>query len=299
MVEDKAYQVQEDKVRRAFDKAAHGYERVALLQQTVAERLLETFDLLQTNKDNILDLGAGTGNGSRMLKNRFRKASIYQLDLSPLMLQQSRKRAPRFFSRERFVCGNANRLPFKEKQFDIVFSNLMLQWCANLESVFAEVCRVLKPGGVFVFSTFGPDSLIELRDSWRQVDDEVHVNTFIDMHDVGDALMRHGMHSPVLSVEHLRLLYNDVKTLMHELKAIGAQNINSGRRKTLTGKTRLEKMMTHYEAYRADSKLPATYEVIYGHAWRNDHDNKQKAPGVEQTISIESLKKTLASNRNK
>lgn len=299
MVEDKAFQVQENRVRRAFDKAAPSYESVALLQQTVVERLLESFDFLQTNTGSILDLGSGTGTGSRLLKNRFAKANIVQLDLSPIMLQQSRKHAPRFFSRERFICGDANQLPFKDGQFDIVFSNLMLQWCVDLETVFTEVQRVLRPGGVYVFSTFGPDSLKELRESWRQVDDGVHVNTFIDMHDVGDALMRNGLHSPVLSVEHLRLLYDDVTMLMRELKSIGAQNINVGRRKTLTGKGRLQKMIMHYEVHRAENKLPATYEVIYGHAWRGERNPKATSAGVEQTISVESLKDSLVDSRSR
>ena len=143
-----------------------------------------------------------------------------------------------------------------------------MQWCNNLDAVFREVKYLLKTNGVFLFTSFGPDTLKELRDCWSRIDDYIHVNTFVDMHDIGDALMRNGLTSPILNAEEIVLTYQECKQLMRELKYIGARNINSGRRKTLTGKKRIEKVFEYYETYRVNNKLPVTYEVIYGHAWQ-------------------------------
>ena len=144
----------------------------------------------------------------------------------------------------------------------------MMQWCTDLKALFDECHRVLKPQGLILFTTFGPETLKELKRSWSVVDNEAHVNEFVDMHDIGDALMRNGLTSPILNAEEIVLTYQECKQLMRELKYIGARNINSGRRKTLTGKKRIEKVFEYYETYRVNNKLPVTYEVIYGHAWQ-------------------------------
>jgi malonyl-CoA O-methyltransferase len=143
----------------------------------------------------------------------------------------------------------------------------MLQWCDPPDAVFAEVRRVLKPRGLFTFTSFGPDTLKELRSAWATVDRHVHVNRFIDMHDIGDAMMRAGLSDPVLDVEHLTLTYPEVITLMRELKALGAHNVTHGRRVGLTGRQALTQMQGAYERYRRDDVLPATYEVLYAQAW--------------------------------
>jgi len=128
--------------------------------------------------------------------------------------------------------------------------------------------RVLAPGGLLMFSTFGPDTLKELRDAFRSVDRYTHVHRFIDMHDVGDALIACGFADPVMDMEILTLTYADVRELMRDLKAIGAHNVTRGRPATLTGKSQLAKVAQNYEAARRDGRLPATFEVIYGHAWK-------------------------------
>ena len=133
--------------------------------------------------------------------------------------------------------------------------------------------------------------MIELRDCWSQVDDFVHVNAFVDMHDIGDALVRNRLTSPVLNTEKIILTYDDCRQLMYELKYIGANNVNSGRRKTLTGKNRLKKVFEHYETYRENKKLPATYEVIYGHAWKSQ--DKTNIQSVSLELVKEQLKKTV------
>ncbi len=121
---------------------------------------------------------------------------------------------------------------------------------------------------MFIFATLGPDTLKELRESWAAADSGVHVNTFFDMHDIGDALVRAGLEGVVMDVEYIKMTYKDCMSLMRELKAIGAHNVNNDRHKGLTGKKHLEKMMNHYETFRENEKLPATFEIVYGHAWK-------------------------------
>jgi len=290
---DQNYSINASRVKSAFNAAAEDYDAYSSLQQTVTERLIEAFETIKIEPEKILDLGTGTGRGSKLLKKQFKKAKVYQADLSLEMLKESRKQSSRFFSKNYFLCANASSVPLSDNSLDLVFSSLMLQWCNDLESVFAEVMRILKPGGLFIFTSFGPDTLSELRESWRKVDGDVHVNAFVDMHDIGDSLIRNGMDAPVLSVEHMIVSYDECKQLMKELKKIGAQNINSGRRKTLTGKQRLERAVKNYETYRRDNKLPATYEVIYGHAWKPKVSNDRFNDPNIQTVSLESLKQDL------
>lgn len=292
---DTDYQVDTKQVQHAFNDAAKDYDAHALLQRTVVDRVLEGFDQIKIEPGVILDLGSGSGYGAKQLKRQFRKAHIYQADLSIEMLKGARKKSSRFFSKDHFLCVDANKIPLSDQSVDLVFSSLMLQWSNNPDAVFAEVKRVLRPGGVFVFTTFGPDTLKELRESWRQADGNIHINAFTDMHDIGDALMRAGLDAPVLSIENIVLTYDECLQLMRDLKSIGAHNVNLGRRKTLTGKQRLKKAIQHYESYRANNKLPATYEVIYGHAWKSAIETvntKNNDTGI-QHISIEKLKQDL------
>ena len=175
-------------------------------------------------------------------------------------------------------------LPVAGSAVDLVFSSLMLQWCNDLDAAFAEAARVLRPGGLFIFATLGPDTLRELRASWAGADNKVHVNAFMDMHDVGDSLIRAGLADPVLDVERLTLTYDDGYRLMRELKYLGAHNVNVGRRKTLTGKRRMLDMLAAYEQFRQEGRLPATYEVVYGHAWMLDRTPVRA--GVNRPVSI-------------
>jgi malonyl-CoA O-methyltransferase len=292
------YDIDQRNVSLAFNAAANNYDAASLLQQTVADRLIESIEMIKINPGSILDLGSGTGYGSRILKQRFKKARYYQNDISVDMLKTARKHSPKFFSKNHFLCADAARMPVKDNQFDLVFSSLMLQWCNDLDLVFSEIKRMLKPGGIFMFASFGPDTLKELRESWQQADDHIHVNAFVDMHDIGDSLMRHGMEAPVLSVEHIVLTYDECKKLMRDLKNIGAHNINEGRRKTLTGKQRLNKVIEHYETFRTNDKLPATYEVVYGHAWRPEQERDHNSSDHSQSISLEKLKQDLKARKS-
>ncbi|MCP4000583.1 MAG: methyltransferase domain-containing protein, partial [Gammaproteobacteria bacterium] len=211
-------------------------------------------------------------------------------DLSMEMLNQSRSQDSRFFSKQQYICGDTESLPLVKSSADLVFSSLMLQWCNDLDAVFAQIKSTLTNHGLFLFATLGPDTLRELRLSWAEVDAEVHVNTFIDMHDVGDALVRAGFVEPVMDVEQITITYEDCFSLMKDLKTLGANNADIERHKGLTGKNKMKKMMVAYENFRFEGRLPATYEVIYGHAWAPAQENLSENIGNESYFPVSSLK---------
>jgi len=261
-------------IRQSFDLAAEHYDDVAVLQREVGQRIVERLELIKLSPQCILDVGAGTGFVSQALARFYKKSRVLSLDIAPRMLQVARAKnnwIDKLKGSQVYICGDAESLPVRDNSVDLIFSNLTLQWCEDLDHTFKEFWRVLKPGGLLMFSTFGPDTLKELRYSWARADENYqnyHVNQFIDMHDIGDALMRAGLADPVMDVEHFTLTYPDVYKLMRELKALGAHNVASSRRHSLTGKSRLNRMISAYEEFRVDNLLPATYEVVYGHAWR-------------------------------
>ena len=266
------------RVRQSFDAAADHYDDVAVLQREIGNRILERLEIIRLAPDTILDIGAGTGVFTHALGKRYKKSRVIAYDIAPRMLQRARNRNGRinallnkWNNKHSFLCGDAEHLPLADQSIDLIFSNVALQWCTDLEHTFAEFRRVLKPGGLLMFSTFGPDTLKELRDSWRAADSQteqnIHVHDFIDMHDVGDAMLRAGMADPVMDMETFTLTYADAYQLMRELKTLGAHNVASQRRHSLTGKIRVKNMTAAYEQFRIDGMLPATYEVVYGHAW--------------------------------
>jgi malonyl-CoA O-methyltransferase len=267
---EEAFRLDVARLRASFDRASSGYEAAAELQARVSNELLERLGELRLAPRVVLDLGAGTGRVTRELKRRYRRALVVALDIAPGMLREARRHQPlwRRFAR---VCADARCLPLADRSVDLVFCSLVLQWCEPLDAALAEVRRVLGPAGFFAFSTFGPDTLKELREAWAQADgrDESHshVNRFLDMHDVGDAAARSGLAEPVLDVDRIELGYPDALALMRDLKAIGAHNVTAGRARALTGKLRLARMQAAYEKRRRDGRLPATWEVIYGAAW--------------------------------
>ena len=254
------------RLRAAFERASGGYEAAASLQARVAAELLERLELLRFSPGAVLDLGSGTGRVTRELKRRYPRARVIALDIAPGMLREARRhqRPWRRFDR---VCGDALRLPLRDGSIDLIFSNLMLQWCEPLAAALSEARRVLAPGGFLSFSTFGPATLYELRTAWAEADGYNHVNHFPDMHELGDGLVRAGLMEPVLDAVRFEVGYLDVLTLMRDLKAIGAHNVTAGRPRALAGRERLTRVQRAYEAFRRDEGLPATYEVIYGASW--------------------------------
>jgi len=267
----------QQRVRRAFDRAAESYQQFAVLQTEACNRLLEKLEVVKLSPQIILDAGSGPGAAIPTLFSRYKKAQVVTLDLSENMLIKANRHGSLLRS-PLAVCGDIENLPFADNSFDLVFSSLSMQWCNDLNAAMMEARRVLKPGGLYVFTTFGPDTLKELRYSWSEVDDGGHVNQFIDMHEIGDALLQDGFAEPVMEAEIITVTYNSVDALMHDLKAIGANvtasipgrdNAGDGRvAKGLGGKTVLKTVRQAYEKFRRDQLLPATYEIIYGHAWK-------------------------------
>jgi malonyl-CoA O-methyltransferase len=277
-------------VRAAFDRASSTYEAAAILQSQVAAELLSRLEPFDFSPNVILDLGAGTGRVSADLKRRYRGSMVIALDLAPGMLREA-TRHQRLFRRFERVCADAARLPLASASVDIVFSNLMLQWCDPLDDALTEVRRVLKPQGHFVFSTFGPDTLMELRTAWAEVDSNSHVNRFLDVHDVGAALMRAGLQEPVLDVDRHQVTYKDAVTLMRDLKSIGARNETAGRPRSLLGRNHLQRVFKAYEPFRTDGRLPATYEVVYGASWGTAGRPPASAHDSEVTISPSDIRR--------
>jgi malonyl-CoA O-methyltransferase len=208
------------------------------------------------------------------------------------MLLEARHHAPWFFSRERYVCGDAESLPLVRDSVDMIFSNLTLQWCNDLDQVFREFRHVLKVNGLLMFSTLGPDTLKELRLSWAEVDEKPHVHAFIDRHDIADALIRAGFESPLLDVEHFILIYKDGYALMRDLKSLGASNRSLARRRGLTGRGSLAKLIEAYERYRRDGVLPATHEVVYGHAWVPAYGTRPQDGSTVATFPLARLRRS-------
>lgn len=256
-----------DALRRGFEAAAPGYDQAAVLQAEVGRRMVERLALIRMEPRRIADLGAATGDGAIALSRRYRKARVVAVDWSPGMLGHLRRKRP-WRSRIDLLAADAGRLPLADAALDMIFSNLLLPWLDDLDRFFRECLRVLRPGGLILFSSLGPDTLRELRAAWREVDSHVHVNTFIDMHDLGDALIRARFADPVMDVENLTLTYRDLDSLLEDLRASGSRNTNPGRAPGLTGRGALRAVAGAYERQRReDGRLPATFEVVHGHAW--------------------------------
>ena len=271
---DDAYAVDKRRVRRSFEAAAAGYDAAAVLQDEICRRMLARLEYIKLEPATILDAGSGTGNAIRGLTGRYPRARVLALDLALSMARRARARHSWWrtvLGRSggvSAICADIERLPLAPAQTDLIWSNLALQWINEPARVFAEFQRVLRPGGLVMFSTFGPDTLKELRTAYGGADDRAHVHRFIDMHDVGDMLVKAGFADPVMDMEYLTLTYAAVRDLMRDLKAIGAGNAARGRPAGLSGKALLAAVERNYEGERRDGRLPATFEIVYGHAWK-------------------------------
>lgn len=303
-------------VRRAFSRSASSYASAAKLQTEIEARLLESLDyyaLDETRPDAsrsdasrpeksrpedtkaprvIVDLGCGPGGGARAMQQRWPKARVLALDLAlPMLKRQTEdhesagliRALTRPFVSLRGaapmrICADARALPLADHCVDLLFSNLCLQWIEDLPAVFAGFRRVLRPGGMLVCSTFGPDTLHELRGAFAAADTVPHVSPFASIAQFGDALIAGGFRNPVLDRDELTTHYPDLPTLMRELRAIGATNALHARRHTLTGRGRFATAAKAYEQWRgthegdtANGTLPATWEVITAIAWAPEH----------------------------
>jgi malonyl-CoA O-methyltransferase len=253
-------------VRRAFGRAASSYETHAVLQNEVQERLQERLDDVTLAPRCIVDIGSGTGRGTAALRKRYPQAQTVALDLALPMLRAARRHRGWWHPFAR-VCADAEALPLADASVDLLYSSLCLQWCGDLRAVFDGFRRVMRPKGLLLFSTFAPQTLHELRSAFAEVDAAPHVSRFLDMHQIGDALLAAGFRDPVLERDAFTLTYPDLLSLMRELRAIGATNADRDRARTLTGKAHLQRVIDAYESNRCEGRLPATYEVVYAQAW--------------------------------
>lgn len=277
------------RLRASFERAAQTYDEVAVLQRTIAERLLERLDVVKLRPTVVLDAGCGTGYVTRALARRYPRAQHLALDIAESMVRQARRGFGwrRLFLRPPLhVCGDAEALPLASASVDMIVSNLALQWCAA-PAALAEFRRVLRPGGLLMFTSFGPDTLTELRRAWHAADDRPHVHGFLDMHDLGDLLLRAGFADPVLDVERLTLTYGEVMDVLRDLKRLGAHNAAVQRARGLTGKRQFARFRAAYETMRAGGRIPATYETVYGHAWAPE---SAPAAGVT-TVPVASIQR--------
>ena len=287
-------------VQRSFGNAATTYDEHAFLQREIVNRLFDRLDYIKLEPKRVLDLGSGTGYVSDKCRARFPKAELIAIDLALPMLQVAKQRLPqtpalaRLLGRspsQHFICGDAEKLPFANESIDAVISSATLQWCDS-ELVTKEVSRVLKPNGLFMFTTFGPDTLKELRTAFRAVDDTPHINEFVDMHDLGDMLVAAGFADPVMDQETITLTYADLKSMLRELKGIGAHNVLPDRARGLMGKSQWQNLTNAYENFRIDARLPASYEVVYGHAWKPEFSKRKTVDG-QHAIGLDEFKRMV------
>ncbi|MBN0989395.1 malonyl-ACP O-methyltransferase BioC [Amphritea pacifica] len=247
-------------IAESFSRAAVSYDSVAQLQRRIGHQLLN--QMTSISADVVMDLGCGTGYFAPLLTELLRPQQLICLDLAQGMLEYARQ--TRVTPNTLWLCGDAENLPLADNSVELIFSSLAIQWCEDLPALFSEVARVLKPGGRFLFSTLGPDTLFELREAWSEVDQYQHVNRFISFTDLQRSAEPYLQQLSLTEMQEL-LLYDELRGLTSELKGIGAHNISAGRQSGLTGKARIMAFKQAYEQFRrADGQLPATYQVFYG-----------------------------------
>jgi malonyl-CoA O-methyltransferase len=279
-------------VRRSFTRAAASYDGADVLQTEVRNRLLDRLQWVQLQPRRILDLGAGTGKALPALAALYPEAELVGMDLTPAMLRVAANRSCNSATGPALlVCADAARLPFPDQSVDLVFSSLAIHWSPALDSVLAEVRRVLRQPGLFTFTTPGPASYRELRAAWRAVDPSPHVIAFPEMRALGDGLVRAGLAEPVMDTDRLTLKYRDLRHLIADLRATGTTNASTGRNPGLTGRQAWSRLAAAYERERdADGLLPATVEVLFGQAWAPGPARRRQSPADEISVPLDSLR---------
>lgn len=254
-------------VKRSFNRSANNYDQYAILQHEILNRVIERLDYINHLPKNILDLGCGTGSAVKPLQKRYPKAKLISLDLSYNMLLKTKQHYG-LFKKARLLNADIEQLPIKDDSFDMIFSNLALQWVNNLDNTFKEFKRIGRNQGLLMFTTFGPKTLWELDESSIQVDQKPRTHRFIDMHDIGDSLVNARCAEPVIDSEIITLNYSSFIDVLIDLKSIGAVNAHTQRNKGLLTQKKLALIEQKYkEIAFKNNQFQATYEVIYGHAW--------------------------------
>jgi len=276
-------------IAQGFERIADRYDAHAALEQEVCRRLLERTTFNRREPLQILDLGCATGDGSAQLKRAFKKARIIGLDASTAMLKQLRRRSS-LLRPLRGVCGDIAALPFASRSMDMVFSNLAGCWCADPMAMFNEVRRVLRPDGMLLISTLGPETLPELRQAWSGVDPQVELPVFPDLLEIGDALMSAGFREPVMDMEVITLSYPQADALFEELEATGKSMLVRGWERW---KSSRQELGAAWQPLLEGGKYPLSFEIVYGIAYGPQDGQPMKTPqGDIATFSIDALRRT-------
>jgi len=271
---DLAQFVDSRQVRRNFSRAASVYEAAAVLPREISSRMLERLDYVKIEPKRVLDLGCGTGVSLNALSERYPKSQVLGADFSEAMLQAGRSgRSPLRWllpflraNKASLIAAEASMLPFPAGSIGLLWSNLVLHWLDDPLRALREIHRVLDVGGLLMFSTLGPDTLKELRTSFS--DGYAHTQRFTDMHDIGDMLIECGYSDPVMDVETLTLTYSGIDDLFKDLRQNGGGCAMIARRHGLMGRSSWQTTLSRYEKLIEAGRLPATFEVVYGHAWK-------------------------------
>lgn len=285
--------------RRRFERAAPTYVEGAVLAREVQRRMAERLDYIRYSPNEVLDAGCGTGEGLHLLRMRYPKSLLVGLDVAQEMTRSARRsrtllgRARDLFTGSscHHLCGDLSRLPLGPATVGMVWSNLALAWATDPLEAFSELARVLAPNGLLMFSTYGPDTLKELRSAFAGIDNYAHVHHFIDMHDLGDTLLAAGFAEPVMDMEMIMCSYHDVAALVRDLRLSGQSNVDVGRRRGLMAPSAWNRMAAALETTRSNGRLTATFEIVYGHAW--------KAAARTTTDGLQVVKTDFALNKGR
>ena len=258
-------------VRRMFARAGDGTPEFARVMLAARRALLERLDDIRIAPGRILDLGAGTGAAGRVLAHRFPKADVVSVDPVVSLLHRARSRAPRWFSRQRFIAAEAERLPMSSHSVDLIVSSLAMPWFDSVDDALAECLRMLRPGGLLLLSTLGPDTLKELALASPNRCDSRRMHPFSDMHVLGDALVHTGFTDVVMDVQRTQYRVPDIWRLCRILGDSGGSSPLSTRRRGLSSTASLHVAAARYESLRrSDGALPVSVELVFGHAWAPD-----------------------------
>jgi malonyl-CoA O-methyltransferase len=273
-----AFRVDARQARRAFERAALKGADSAPLQREVEERMIERLDFVRLVPKRVLDAGCGAGRGLALLRRRYPGADLLGVDFAHAAARAASRseslaaRARRFFrgASTAQLCADFARLPLRPGSVDMVWSNLALAWAEDPLAALREFQRVLAPGGLLMFSSYGPDTLKELKAAFSPVSSARRVHSFIDMHDVGDMLVACGFAAPVMDAETITVTYPRVDDLARDLRDSGQTCAARDRARALTGSGIWLAMLAAYEKERRSGRLPATVEIVYGHAWKGE-----------------------------
>ena len=260
-LQENRYFLNKKKIAYSFSNAAKSYNSASRLQCHAGERLLKMLPG-HIPSANIVDLGCGTGFFMKSLHNKYVASKIIGLDLAEGMLKIAKSEIK---YHDLLLCADSENIPLADNSIDIIFANLSFQWCGDLALLARETARIMKPGGRLAFTSLGRNTLCELKTSWMEVDNYVHVNKFLDSEEWKIAFIQEGFNFDNYEVDDYKLTYRDLSHLMAELKDLGAHNLNAGQKKVATSRSDILTLIDAYSKFKdSQGKLPATWQVIYG-----------------------------------